>query len=191
MTIQHSPDKVKEVRDAYVQETFASIAAMSDHFGISRAQIMSWRDSEGWDDQRATLQHAVDRALMRKMVDQRMKTNEEHFQLWAILRRHCQNRLLEVENGDMVLRKRITTGALLKISMILERIQRGQRISLGLDVPSQAEVTATSITINYQGLRAGIRARRAEEEELEPPEAPKLEPPGNGTNGKNGAHEPA
>jgi hypothetical protein len=124
--------KVREkARQLFLAGETASNVDIARHLKIKPHTVAAWRKAEGWDE----LKVAVDRRAAEKLVEEiatdRVALNQRHYKFWEL----ALARLAEVLKGDHIKDLR----ALEKMTSILDRAQKGQRLAKGLAVDGQTE----------------------------------------------------
>jgi hypothetical protein len=124
--------KVREkARQLFLAGEAASNIDIARHLKIKPHTVAAWRKAEGWDE----LKVAVDRRAAEKLVEEiatdRVALNQRHYKFWEL----ALARLADVLKGDHVRDLR----GLEKMTAILDRAQKGQRLAKGLAVDGETE----------------------------------------------------
>lgn len=124
--------KVREqARALYLSGEASSNIDIARHLKVKPHTIAAWRKAESWDD----LRIAVDRRAAEKLVEEiatdRVALNRRHFKFWEL----ALARMAEVLKGDQV--KDLRT--LERMTAILDRAQKGQRLAKGLSLDGETE----------------------------------------------------
>jgi hypothetical protein len=121
----------EKARSLFLSGQADSNAEIAKHLKVKPHTIAAWRKAEGWDE----LRIAVDRRAAEKLVEEiatdRVALNQRHYKFWEL----ALARLAEVLKGDHIRDLR----ALEKMTAILDRAQKGQRLAKGLAVDGQTE----------------------------------------------------
>ena len=124
--------KVREkARQLFLAGEAASNVDVARHLKIKPHTVAAWRKAEGWDE----LKVAVDRRAAEKLVEEiatdRVALNQRHYKFWEL----ALARLADVLKGDHVRDLR----GLEKMTAILDRAQKGQRLAKGLAIDGETE----------------------------------------------------
>lgn len=126
-----SPKIREKARSLFLSGEADSNIEIARHLKVKPHTIAAWRKLEGWDE----LRIAVDRRAAEKLVEEiatdRVALNQRHYKFWEL----ALARLAEVLKGDHIRDLR----ALEKMTAILDRAQKGQRLAKGLAVDGQTE----------------------------------------------------
>jgi hypothetical protein len=124
--------KVREkARQLFLAGEAASNVDIARHLRIKPHTVATWRKSESWDE----LKVAVDRRAAEKLVEEiatdRVALNQRHYKFWDL----ALARLADVLKGDHVRDLR----GLERMTAILDRAQKGQRLAKGLSMDGETE----------------------------------------------------
>ena len=121
----------EKARQLFLAGEAASNVDIARHLKIKPHTVAAWRKTESWDE----LKVAVDRRAAEKLVEEiatdRVALNQRHFKFWEL----ALARLAEVLKGDNIRDLR----SLEKMTSILDRAQKGQRLAKGLAVDGETE----------------------------------------------------
>lgn len=124
--------KVKEkARALFLSGEAPSNADIARHLRIKPHTVAAWRREEGWDE----LKVAVDKRAAEKLVEEiatdRVTLNQRHYKFWEL----ALARMAEVLKGSNVRDLR----DLERMTAILDRAQKGQRLAKGLSMDGDTE----------------------------------------------------
>jgi Putative ATPase subunit of terminase (gpP-like) len=126
-----NPKTREKARSLFLSSQADSNAEIAKHLKVKPHTIAAWRKAEGWDE----LRIAVDRRAAEKLVEEiatdRVALNQRHYKFWEL----TLARTAEILKGDQVKDLR----ALEKMTAILDRAQKGQRLAKGLAVDGHTE----------------------------------------------------
>jgi hypothetical protein len=126
-----NPKAREKARSLFLSGEASSNVDISRHLKVKAHTVAAWRKLEGWDD----LRIAVDRRAAEKLVEEiatdRVALNRRHFKFWEL----SLARMAEVLKGDQV--KDLRT--LERMTAILDRAQKGQRLAKGLSLDGETE----------------------------------------------------
>ena len=121
----------ERARRIYLSGEADSNVEIARHLGLKPHTIAAWRKTESWDE----LKIAVDRRAAEKLVEEiatdRVALNQRHFKFWEL----ALARLGDVLKGDTVRDLR----NLERMTAILDRAQKGQRLAKGLSLDGDTE----------------------------------------------------
>ena len=124
--------KIREkARALFLSSAADSNVEIARHLKVKPHTVAAWRRAEGWDE----LRLAVDRRAAEKLVEEiatdRVALNRRHFKFWEL----SLARMAEVLKSDQV--KDLRT--LERMTAILDRAQKGQRLAKGLSLDGETE----------------------------------------------------
>ena len=124
--------RVRErARSLYLSGEATSNVDIARHLRIKPHTVASWRRTEGWDE----LKLAVDKRAAEKLVEEiatdRVALNQRHYKFWEL----ALARTAEILKGDHVRDLR----SLERMTAILDRAQKGQRLAKGLALDGETE----------------------------------------------------
>ena len=90
-----------------------------------------WRKEEDWDDLRRKVDRRAAELFADKIASDRVSLNVRHYRMWDLL----VAKLAE----DLKLKQAVEIRELERISGILERAQKGQRLAKGLSITGETE----------------------------------------------------
>src|SRR5690349_14247363 len=124
--------KVREqARALFLSGEASSNIDIARHLKVKPHTVAAWRKVEGWDE----LRIAVDRRAAEKLVEEiatdRVALNQRHYKFWEL----ALARTAEILKGDHVRDLR----TLERMTAILDRAQKGQRLAKGLSLDGETE----------------------------------------------------
>ena len=124
--------KIREkARELFLSSEADSNVEIARHLKVKPHTIAAWRKAERWDE----LRIAVDRRAAEKLVEEiatdRVALNRRHYKFWEL----ALARTAEVLKSDQVTDLR----ALERMTAILDRAQKGQRLAKGLSLDGETE----------------------------------------------------
>ncbi len=126
-----SPKIREKARALFLSGEADSNVEIARHLKVKPHTIAAWRKTEGWDE----LRLAVDRRAAEKLVEEiatdRVALNRRHFKFWEL----ALARMAEVLKGDKVSDLR----ELERMTAVLDRAQKGQRLARGLSLDGETE----------------------------------------------------
>ncbi len=126
-----SPKIREKARALFLSSEADSNVEIARHLKVKPHTIAAWRKAEGWDE----LRLAVDRRAAEKLVEEiatdRVALNRRHFKFWEL----ALARMAEILKGDKVSDLR----ELERMTAVLDRAQKGQRLARGLSLDGETE----------------------------------------------------
>ena len=126
-----NPRTREKARSLFLSGQADSNAEIAKHLKVKPHTIAAWRKTEAWDE----LRIAVDRRAAEKLVEEiatdRVALNQRHYKFWEL----TLARTAEILKSDQVRDLR----SLERMTAILDRAQKGQRLAKGLAVDGQTE----------------------------------------------------
>ena len=124
--------KIREqARALFLGGEASSNIDIARHLKVKPHTIAAWRKAEGWDDLRIAVDKRAAEKLVEEIATDRVALNRRHFKFWEL----SLARLAEVLKGDQV--KDLRT--LERMTAILDRAQKGQRLAKGLSLDGETE----------------------------------------------------
>jgi hypothetical protein len=93
--------------------------------------VAAWRKLEGWDDLRLAVDKRAAEKLVEEIATDRVALNQRHYKFWDL----ALARTAEILKGDQVRDLR----TLERMTAILDRAQKGQRLAKGLSLDGETE----------------------------------------------------
>jgi len=126
--------KIRErARELYLTGEITSLAEIARRLRVKAHTVGRWKRDEDWDALRLKIDRRAAEQLAERIASERVTLNAQHFKLWGVV----VNRLFESLqkgglNGEEV-------RSLEKVSGILDRAQKGQRLARGLSMDGKTE----------------------------------------------------
>jgi len=128
-----APSKVREeARRLFLAGELSSNAEIALRLGVKPHTVGEWRRREDWDGLRLKIDKRAAEKLVEELANERVTLNANHFKLWGVV----VSQLVEVlrsEGSDEKIKN------LERVSAILDRTQKGQRLARGLSLDGQTE----------------------------------------------------
>jgi len=120
----------EEARRLFLTSELQTNAEIAKRLGMKPHTIGAWRRDEGWDDLRRKVERRASEMFAEKIASDRVTLNVRHYRFWDLL----LGRLAEdLKKGQFDIRD------LERISGILDRAQKGQRLAKGLSITGETE----------------------------------------------------
>ncbi len=130
---QYSKTKREEARRLYLTSEATSVAEIARRLKTKPHTIGQWKKEEDWDSLRLKIDRSAAEKLVEQLATERVTLNAQHFKFWGVV----VGRLFEsVQKQGLNLDE---IRALERVSAILEKAQRGQRLARGLSLDGQTE----------------------------------------------------
>ena len=130
---KYSKTKCEEARRLYLTGEATSVAEIARRLRTKAHTIGKWRSEEDWDELRRTIDRQAAEKLVEQLATERVTLNSQHFKLWGVV----VSRLFEtIQNKGLNLDE---IRSLERVSSILEKSQRGQRLARGLSLDGSTE----------------------------------------------------
>jgi transposase len=130
----------EKARALFLSGETVSNVEIARHLKIKPHTVAAWRKTEGWDE----LKLAVDKRAAEKLVEEiatdRVELNRRHFRFWELTLAKAAEVLKAEPHFDLRSLERLTA--------ILDRAQKGQRLAKGLSLDGETE----------EGIRAQAQA---------------------------------
>ena len=129
--MKKSMGKIREdARRLYLTGELQTNAEIATRLGVKPHTIGKWRREEDWDDLRRKVERRASEIFAEKIASDRVTLNVRHYRFWDLL----LGRLAEdLKKGQFDIRD------LERISGILDRAQKGQRLAKGLSITGETE----------------------------------------------------
>ena len=130
---KYSKTKREEARRLYLTGEATRVAEIARRLKTKPHTIGQWRAEESWDDLRRKIDRQAAEKLVEQLATERVTLNAQHFKLWGVV----VSRLFEtIQNKGLNLDE---IRSLERVSSILEKSQRGQRLARGLSLDGATE----------------------------------------------------
>lgn len=123
--------KREEARRLYLAGELSSNAEIATRLRVKPHTVGRWRKEEGWDDLRMKIDKRAAELFVEKIATDRVTLNVRHYRLWELV----LAKLME----DLKARPTIDVDEMVKVTGILDRAQKGQRLAKGLSVYGETE----------------------------------------------------
>ena len=130
---KYSKTKREEARRLYLTGEATSAAEIAKRLGVKPHTIGQWRKEEDWDGLKLRIDRQAAEKLVEQLATERVELNSRHFRLWNVV----VSRLFETMQREGLNLEQIRS--LERVSAILEKAQRGQRLARGLSLDGQTE----------------------------------------------------
>jgi hypothetical protein len=130
---RHSVKTREKAREIFLTGEITSIAEIARRLRVKPHTVATWRKEEGWDALKLRIDKRAAEELVERLATERVNLNAAHYKMWqAIIGRMFASIQKEGRVGD-------EAKDLDRVSAILERAQRGQRLARGLTTDGQSE----------------------------------------------------
>lgn len=130
---RYSNTKREEARRLYLTGEVSSIAEIARRLKTKPHTIGLWKKEEDWDGLRLKVDRRAAEKLVEELANERVALNAQHFKLWGVV----VSRLFgSLQNQGVNLEE---IRALERVSAILDKAQKGQRLARGLSLDGQTE----------------------------------------------------
>jgi hypothetical protein len=124
--------KIREkARQIFLSGETSSNAEIARHLKIKPHTVASWRRAESWDVLRVLVDRRAAEKLVEEIATDRVALNQRHYKFWEL----ALARTAEVLKSDDVRDLR----SLERMTSILDRAQKGQRLAKGLSLDGDTE----------------------------------------------------
>jgi hypothetical protein len=106
-------------------------AEIARHLRIKAHTVAAWRKTEGWEELRIAVDRRAAEKLVEEIASDRVALNQRHYKFWDL----ALARTAEILKGDHVRDLR----TLERMTAILDRAQKGQRLAKGLSLDGETE----------------------------------------------------
>jgi hypothetical protein len=121
----------EEARRLFLTGETETNSAIAIRLKVKPHTVGRWRKEEDWDDLRRKVDRRAAELFADKIASDRVSLNVRHYRMWDLL----VAKLAEDLKSKQVLESR----ELERISGILERAQKGQRLAKGLSITGETE----------------------------------------------------
>ncbi len=130
---KYSKSRREEARRLYLTGEATSAAEIAKRLSVKPHTIGQWRKEEDWDGLKLRIDRQAAEKLVEQLATERVTLNAQHFKLWNVV----VSRLFETMQKQGLNLEQIRS--LERVSAILEKAQRGQRLARGLSLDGQTE----------------------------------------------------
>lgn len=121
----------EEARRLYLTSELQTNAEIAKRLGVKPHTVGRWRSDEDWDSLRLKIDHNASVMFAEKIATDRVTLNVRHYRMWELLVAKLADEL-KAKQG-------IPIRELERISGILDRAQKGQRLAKGLSINGETE----------------------------------------------------
>jgi hypothetical protein len=122
----------EEARRLYLTGEMSSNAEIAARLAVKPHTVGIWRRQEDWDGLRLKIDRRAAEMFVEKLATDRVNLNTSHFKLWSLVVSNLLD-ALKSSNPDGKVK------SLEKVSAIVDRAQKGQRLARGLALDGQTE----------------------------------------------------
>ena len=128
-----APGKVREqARRLFLTGESSSNAEIALRLRLKPHTVGEWRRQEDWDALKLKVEQRAAEKLVERLANERVELNSSHFKLWSVV----VSELLKAIRADGSEEK---VKLLERVSAIIDRAQKGQRLARGLSLDGQTE----------------------------------------------------
>ncbi len=128
-----APSKTREeARRLYLTGEMSSNAEIAARLSLKPHTVGLWRKQEDWDGLRLKIDRRAAEMFVEKLATDRVNLNTSHFKLWSVVVSQLLEALKNPGGEEKV-------KSLEKVSAIIDRAQKGQRLARGLALDGQTE----------------------------------------------------
>src|SRR6516225_10030299 len=130
---RHSLKLREEARQYYLTGEVTSISEIARRVRVKPHTVGVWKRDEDWDGLRIKIDKRAAEQLVERLATERVNLNAQHFKLWnaVVARVFAAVQKGEIDGSE--------TRDLDRVSAILERAQKGQRLARGLSLDGETE----------------------------------------------------
>ncbi len=121
----------EEARRLYLTGDLQSNAEIASRLGVKPHTVGKWRREEEWDELRRKVEHKAAEMFAERIASDRVTLNVRHYRMWDLLVAKLAEELKASQGIDI--------RGLERISTILDRAQKGQRLAKGLSITGETE----------------------------------------------------
>lgn len=130
---RHSRKIREDARQLFLTGEVTSISEIARRIRVKAHTVGVWKREEDWDGLRIKIDKRAAEQLVERLASERVNLNAQHFKLWnAVVGRV----FAAVQKGQI---DSSETRDLDRVSAILERAQKGQRLARGLSLDGETE----------------------------------------------------
>ena len=130
---RHSLKTREQSREFYLTGEVTSVAEIARRLKVKPHTIAAWKGEEDWEGLRLKIGKRAAEQLVERLATERVNLNAQHFKLWNAVVGRLFGSLQKGSLDSDGIRD------LEKVSGILERAQKGQRLARGLSMDGQTE----------------------------------------------------
>ena len=121
----------EEARRLFLTGELQTNAEIASHLGVKPHTVGRWRREEDWDDLRRKVERRASEMFAEKIASDRVTLNVRHYRMWDLLMAKLADELKGKQG--------VPIRELERISGILDRAQKGQRLAKGLSITGETE----------------------------------------------------
>ena len=130
---RHKRKTREQARELFLTGEVTSLSEIARRIRVKPHTVGRWRSEEDWDALRLKVDRRAAEQMAERIATERVNLNSQHFKLWGVV----VTKLFEsLQKGGL-------TGDeirnLEKVSGILDRAQKGQRLARGLSLDGKTE----------------------------------------------------
>ena len=131
--MKYSKSKREEARRLFLTAEATTVAEIARRLKCKPHTVAQWRREEDWDALRLKIDRQAAEKLVEQLASERVTLNAQHFRFWGVV----VGRLFEsIQKQGLNLDE---IRSLERVSAILEKAQRGQRLARGLSLDGRTE----------------------------------------------------
>ena len=128
------PKKTRErSRELYLTGETNSLAEIARRVGVKPHTVGRWKKDEGWDALRLKIERRAAEQMAERIATERVTINERHFKAWNVIFGQVFEKMQNSGLDGEQIRN------LERITAILDRAQKGQRLARGLSLDGKTE----------------------------------------------------
>ena len=130
---RHKRKTRERARELYLTGEVTSLSEIARRIRVKPHTVGRWKTDEDWDALRLKIDRRAAEQMAERIATERVNLNSQHFKLWGVV----VGRLFETLNQGSLNDGEIRS--LEKVSGILDRAQKGQRLARGLSLDGKTE----------------------------------------------------
>ena len=130
---RHARRKREEARRLYLTGEGTTVAEIARRLKIKPHTVGLWKHEENWDELRLKIDRQAAEKLVAQLANERVELNARHFKFWDVI----GSKVVELVKSGQLADEEIK--GLDRLSAILDRMQKGQRLARGLSLDGQTE----------------------------------------------------
>jgi transposase len=123
----------EEARRLFLTGEMSSSREIAARLKVKAHTVGQWRREEDWEGLRLKIDRRAAEMFVEKIATDRVTLTTRHFRFWELL--------LAKLAEDLKAKKTLDVRELERVSTVLERAQRGQRLAKGMSVNGETEET--------------------------------------------------
>jgi hypothetical protein len=130
---RHSKKKREQARELFLTGEVASMSEVARRIHVKPHTVGRWKHDEDWDALRLKIDRRAAEQMAERIATERVNLNSQHFKLWGVVVARLFDTL---QKGGLTADE---VRNLEKVSGILDRAQKGQRLARGLSLDGKTE----------------------------------------------------